>query len=67
MFSGKQGAARDMVLLNSAATIYCAHGDISFVHALEQAKIVIDNGKAYNCFTQLNQLTQTLNKESHHE
>ncbi|QLZ69602.1 anthranilate phosphoribosyltransferase [Legionella sp. PC1000] len=67
VFSGKHGAARDMVLLNSAAAIYCAHGAISFVHALEQAKIVIDNGKANHCFTQLNQLTQTLNKESHHE
>lgn len=67
VFSGKQGAARDMVLLNSAAAIYCAHENISFVHALEQAKIVIDSGKAQQCFTQLNQLTQTLNKESHHE
>ncbi|HHF7374248.1 anthranilate phosphoribosyltransferase [Legionella bozemanae] len=67
VFSGKQGAARDMVLLNSAAAIYCAHGGISFIHALEQAKLVIDNGKATYCFTQLSQLTQTLNKESHHE
>ncbi|KTD02551.1 anthranilate phosphoribosyltransferase [Fluoribacter gormanii] len=67
VFSGKQGAARDMVLLNSAAAIYCAHENISFTHALEQAKIVIDSGKAGQCFTQLSQLTQTLNKESHHE
>lgn len=66
-FSGKQGAARDMVLLNSAAAIYCAQENISFAEALEQAKIAIDSGKAGQCFTQLSQLTQTLNKESHHE
>lgn len=63
VFSGKQGAARDMVLLNAAAAIYCAHENTSFVEALEQAKIAIDSGKASQCFTQLSQLTQTLNKE----
>ncbi|WP_454781194.1 anthranilate phosphoribosyltransferase [Legionella sp. WA2022007384] len=67
VFSGKKGAARDMVLLNSAAAIYCAQENSSFTHALEHAKIVIDSGKASQCFTQLSQLTQTLNKESHHE
>jgi len=63
VFSGKQGAARDMVLLNAAAAIYCAHENTSFEEALEQAKIAIDSGKASQCFTQLSQLTQTLNKE----
>ncbi|KTC80028.1 anthranilate phosphoribosyltransferase [Legionella cherrii] len=67
VFSGKQGAARDMVLLNSAAAIYCADENTSFAEALEQAAIAIDSGKANQCFTQLSQLTQTLNKESHHE
>lgn len=64
VFSGKHGAARDMVLLNSAAAIYCAHEHLSFVQALEHAKIAIDSGKANQCFTQLRQLTQTLTKEA---
>jgi anthranilate phosphoribosyltransferase len=67
VFSGKPGAARDMVLLNSAAAIYCAHEQISFADALEQAKITIDSGKAAACFAQLRQLTQNLEKESNHE
>lgn len=60
VFSGKPSAARDMVLLNSAAAIYCAHENHSFVQALEQAKTAIDSGKARECFHQLRQLTQNL-------
>ena len=67
VLSGSPGPARDMVLLNSAAAIYCATKDLSFASALEQAKIAIDSGKAIECFDQLRLLTQTLNKESHHE
>ncbi|KTD06486.1 anthranilate phosphoribosyltransferase [Legionella gratiana] len=67
VLSGKSGAARDIVLLNSAAAIYCAGNELSFEQALEQAKIAIDSGKANQCFTKLRQLTQTLNKESNHE
>ncbi len=65
--SGSPGPARDIVLLNSAAAIYCATNEESFASALEQAKIAIDSGKAAQCFEQLRLLTQTLNKESHHE
>lgn len=60
VFSGKPSAARDMVLLNSAAAIYCAHENISFTQALEQAKTAIDSGKTSECFNQLRQLTQNL-------
>lgn len=67
VFSGKLGAPRDMVLLNSAAAIYCAQEHISFANALDRAKEVIDSGKANQCFDQLIQFTQTLNKEFHHE
>lgn len=67
VFSGKPGAARDIILLNSAAAIYCAHSDLSFEAALDQAKMAIDNGKANQYFIQLQQLTQNLNKESAHE
>ncbi|MCW8386053.1 anthranilate phosphoribosyltransferase [Fluoribacter dumoffii] len=67
VFSGKPGAARDMVLLNSAAAIYCAQENATFAEALEQAKIALDSGKASECFTQLGNLTQILNKEVNHE
>lgn len=67
VLSGHQGAARDIVLLNSAAAIYCANEELSFSLALEQAKIAIDSGKAAQCFNQLRLLTQTLIKEQNHE
>jgi anthranilate phosphoribosyltransferase len=67
VFAGNPGAARDIVLLNSAAAIYCAHEELSFISALEQAKKTIDSGKAAKCFDQLRLLTQTLHKELHHE
>ena len=65
VFSGKQGAARDIVLLNSAAAIYCATDNLTFACALELAKTAIDTHKAAKCFDQLRLLTQTL--ELHHE
>lgn len=64
VFAGKMGAARDIVLLNSAAAIYCAQDHCSFAQALIQAKNAIDSGKAARCFTELKQLTQTLNQEA---
>jgi anthranilate phosphoribosyltransferase len=67
VLAGEKGAARDMVVLNSAAAIYCARDNLSFADAVELAKNSIDNGKASECFSRLRQLTQTLNKESHHE
>lgn len=66
VFSGEPGAARDMVLLNSAAAIYCAHENLSFAQALEQAKMAIDGGKAAECFNQLRQLTQNLGRSAFH-
>ncbi|CEG56327.1 anthranilate phosphoribosyltransferase [Legionella fallonii] len=63
VLAGDKGAARDMVLLNSAAAIYCAKEDLSFAAAIETAKTAIDSGKAAQCFNQLCQLTQNLNKE----
>ncbi len=67
VLEGEKGAARDIVLLNSAAAIYCAKKNLTFVDALEQAKTAIDSGRAKECFEQLRILTQTLNKESNHE
>jgi len=67
VFSKKPGAARDMVLLNSAAALYCATENLSYTKALEQAKSALDSGKAAQCFNRLRLLTQNLNKEAHHE
>lgn len=67
VFSGEIGPARDMVVLNSAAGIYCAHKNLSFELAIEQAQKVIDSGKAMDGFNQLCLLTQNLGKESHHD
>ncbi|HRD69655.1 MAG TPA: anthranilate phosphoribosyltransferase [Legionella sp.] len=68
IFSGEKGAARDMIVLNSAAAIYCANSDTSsFNDAIEQAKDVIDNGKAAQLMVKLRQLTQTMKKDSNHE
>lgn len=61
---GQPGAARDIVLLNSAAAIYCAHDHIPFAEAIEKAKMSIDSGKAAECFTQLRDLTQQLTKDN---
>ena len=67
VLAGVKGAAYDMVALNSAAAIYCANKKNSFANALEQAKATIDSGKAAALFNSLRTLTQTLNKEAHHE
>lgn len=63
VLNGEKNAARDMVLLNSAAAIYCAHEQLNFSEALEQATFAIDKGKAAECFKQLQQLTVTLANE----
>lgn len=56
--SGTLGPARDIIALNSAAALYCAHENWSFAHALEQAQQSIDSGQAYACFNKLKHLTQ---------
>lgn len=63
VFSGNPGPARDIILLNSAAAIYCAKDGISFNSAIEEARIAIDSGNANNCFNKLRLLTQNLSKE----
>lgn len=60
VLAGKAGAARDIVLLNAAAAIYCAEDSCSFEQALDKAKAAIDEGKAAECFHKLKLLTQTL-------
>lgn len=60
VLEGEKGAARDLVVLNAAAAIYCAKDDFSYNDALEQAQFAIDSGKAKTCFDTLKQLTQAL-------
>lgn len=67
VFAGTPGPARDMVLLNSAAAIYCATEQLSFSAAIEKATQAIDSGEALRCFNQLHQLTQHFKKEANHD
>jgi anthranilate phosphoribosyltransferase len=54
-----KGPARDIVILNAAAAIYCANENCSFAQAIEHAKETIDSGQAAMLFTKLRQLTQS--------
>ncbi|MBA2711347.1 MAG: anthranilate phosphoribosyltransferase [Tatlockia sp.] len=58
VLNGEPGAARDIVLLNTALALYCADIAASFEEALEKAKIAIDSGEAIKRFDLLNALTQ---------
>lgn len=60
IFSGKKGPARDIVLLNAAAALYCANAGLTFDLAVEQAANAIDTGAAGKCFLGLRDLTQLL-------
>lgn len=64
VLNGKAGAAYDVVLLNSAAAVYCAQEHLSFEAALECVKNAIDNGQAQGCFDKLRLLTQSFANES---
>ena len=65
VFSGLAGPARDIVLLNAAAALYCADACSSFANALEKATTAIDSGLAGQRFIQLRDLTQTFNGSQH--
>lgn len=59
VFAGEPGPARDIVVLNAAAAIYCADKVAHYEEALLLAKEAIDSGRAAACFHQLRDLTQT--------
>lgn len=59
VFNGQTGPARDIVLLNTAAALYCADEQLDFSEAVEKAKTAIDSGEAKQRFMQLKELTQT--------
>lgn len=58
VFAGNKGPARDMILLNSAAAIYCADHASTFQDAIDKAAAAIDSGLAGLKFLQLKALTQ---------
>lgn len=67
VLQGQRGGARDIVVLNSAAALYCMHDALSYSEAVELAEQTLDNNQAFLCFNKLRALTQTFNKESSHE
>ncbi len=58
VFAGNPGPARDIILLNSAAALYCADFCPTFTEAIEQAAAAIDSGEAGIRFARLRELTQ---------
>jgi anthranilate phosphoribosyltransferase len=46
ILAGQPGPKRDAVILNSAAAIYLAHDSVSLAEAVEQARHLIDSGRA---------------------
>ncbi|KTC85612.1 MULTISPECIES: anthranilate phosphoribosyltransferase [Legionella] len=60
VLSAKLGPARDIVLLNTAAALYCANLAPSYSEAVEKARSAIDSGEAARRFRQLKELTQRL-------
>ena len=53
IFEGKKGAARDMILLNAAASIFIGQASSSIRDALKMAEEVIDHGLVLNKIDQL--------------
>jgi anthranilate phosphoribosyltransferase len=58
VFAGKPGPARDIVLLNTAAALYCNSQSLTYADAIEQAATAIDSGAAAARFQLLQKLTQ---------
>lgn len=60
VLNGTKGAARDIVLLNTAAALYCAGLTQDFAAAVQKAADTIDNGAALARLQQLQLFSQTL-------
>jgi len=58
VFAGHHGPARDIILLNSAAAIYCGGLTPTFAAAIAKAAVAIDSGLAGQRFAALKKLTQ---------
>ena len=60
VFAGDTGPARDIVLLNAAAALYCANLSSTFADAVEKAAAAVDSGLAGQRFTQLRDLSRSI-------
>lgn len=60
VLEGLPGAARDIVLLNSALALYCAGISLDFNTAIIKAQDAIDSGKAKRLFEQLRDFTRSI-------
>lgn len=58
VLAGEKGAARDMILLNSAAAIYLANHTDNMATAINYAEQAIDSGKAQQHFELLIEITR---------
>jgi len=67
VFAGEKGPARDIVLLNTAAALYCSNSRDGFTSAIHKAADAIDSGLAGQRFAQLRQLTQELKSAEERE
>jgi len=67
VLEGKQGPARDIVLLNAGAVIYTAGLAESISQGIEQAVKAIDSGQAMQKVDDLRKLSQHLSQESGEE
>lgn len=66
VLKGKKGPAYDLVLLNTAAAVYCADVCPTFEGAVAKVALVMESGNAFQRFTQVRDLTKQY-KSNHHE
>ncbi|VEG89705.1 anthranilate phosphoribosyltransferase [Legionella spiritensis] len=62
VLNGQPGPARDIVLLNTAAALFCAGTADDLAQGIRLAAEALDTGKAKSLFYQLKELTQTVKK-----
>ncbi|RQW29863.1 anthranilate phosphoribosyltransferase [Rhodobacteraceae bacterium CH30] len=60
VLEGKSGAARDIVLINAGAAIYCAGVSPTLAEGIVAARRAIDSGRAHKKLTELVQLSTRL-------
>ncbi|MXR37851.1 anthranilate phosphoribosyltransferase [Craterilacuibacter sinensis] len=60
VLEGKSGAARDIVLINAGAAIYCAGVSPTLAEGIAAARRAIDSGRAHEKLTELVQLSTRL-------
>jgi anthranilate phosphoribosyltransferase len=64
IFEGKKGAARDMILLNAAASIYIGQAASSIKEAMKMAEEAIDRGLVLNKIEQLRSFRHVVRMEA---